>query len=57
MTETEKLREALRDCLAELEAAVGMLYNGGLIHSKNIGKAKRDGFRALIDGTNSEPQP
>ena len=50
MTETEKLREALCDCLAELEAAVGMLYRGGLIHSKDIGKDKRDGFHALING-------
>jgi hypothetical protein len=53
MTETEILRAALQDCLSELEAAVNMLAREGVIHSPNIGKNKRDGFRALINGTST----
>jgi hypothetical protein len=47
-SDSAALRQALYECLDELEAAIGLLAKGGLIPSVNIGKKKRDGFRAIL---------
>jgi hypothetical protein len=44
----QRVEQALRECLVELEAAVLLLAREGVIHSASLGKDKRDGFRAAL---------
>ena len=43
-----KIEEALVECLKELEAAIKILAREGIIHSTDLGKETRDGFRAAL---------